>query len=117
VTVSGDETRLKQIVWNLLSNAVKFTPRGGHVVADVRQRAGRAELRISDTGEGIDAAFLPDVFDGFRQGASRSKRAGLGLGLAIVRHLTELHGGTVMAESDGVGRGAAFTVSLPAERR
>jgi PAS domain S-box-containing protein len=113
--VSGDPDRLRQIVWNLLSNAVKFSQRGGQV--DVRLEAENAAVRIviRDQGQGIDPAFLPHVFERFRQGDSRGTReqGGLGLGLAIVRELTELHGGTVAAESDGAGKGATFTVTLP----
>ena len=111
----GDPDRLQQIVWNLLSNAIKFTPRGGRVDVTVRAAEGYAELTVTDTGLGISPDFLPHVFDRFRQGDSTTTRnfGGLGLGLAIVRHLAELHGGTVAADSDGVGRGASFTVRLP----
>ena len=116
--VSGDPDRLQQIVWNLLSNAVKFTPKGGRV--DVRLESGDAfvEIVVSDTGDGIRADFLPYVFDRFRQAESGMTRrnGGLGLGLAIVRHLTEMHGGTVSAESAGEGRGATFRVRLPVLR-
>jgi PAS domain S-box-containing protein len=114
--VSGDADRLRQVVWNLLSNAVKFSQRGGRV--DLRLEALNDAVRIviSDDGQGIDPAFLPHVFERFRQGESRGTReqGGLGLGLAIVRELTELHGGTVAASSEGLGKGATFTVSLPA---
>ena len=113
--VSGDAGRLQQIVWNLLSNAIKFTPRGGR--AEVRlERAGRnVRIRVSDTGQGVAPEFLPHVFDRFRQadGTSTRRHGGLGLGLAIVRHLTELHGGTVAADSPGEGLGASFTITLP----
>jgi signal transduction histidine kinase len=121
--VLGDAARLQQVSWNLLSNAVKFTPVGGRVevVVEPLQEAGAqgaktVELRVSDSGSGIPAAFLPHVFDRFRQADSSSTRAhgGLGLGLAIVRHLIELHGGTVRAESPGEGQGATFRVHLPA---
>jgi signal transduction histidine kinase/ActR/RegA family two-component response regulator len=114
-SVNGDEARLQQVVDNLLSNAIKFTPKGGSV--DVELEVIRAEVRITvrDTGIGIDPATLPEIFDRFRQGDTSSTRhyGGLGLGLAIVRNLTELHGGKVTAESGGEGRGSAFTVTLP----
>ncbi len=113
VRVFGDDARLQQVAWNLLSNAVKFTPRGGTVTVAVARVGSEARLRVTDTGEGIDPAFLPYVFEPFRQGASRSARAGLGLGLAIVRQIVELHGGTVAVASDGRGKGATFTVMLP----
>ncbi|MFT3775419.1 MAG: GAF domain-containing protein [Minicystis sp.] len=113
--VAGDPERLQQIFWNLLANAVKFTPAGGHVEAALAAEDGSVVAMVTDTGEGISTAFLPFVFDRFRQAdASTSRRhGGLGLGLAIVRHLVEMHGGQVSAESDGPGRGARFTVSLP----
>src|SRR5919202_952393 len=113
--VVGDTSRLQQIVWNLLSNAVKFTPEGGKVEVRLGQIAGQAQIQVADTGKGILPDFLPYVFDHFRQedGATTRKFGGLGLGLAIVRQLIELHGGTVFAESAGVGRGATFTVRLP----
>ncbi|APR82048.1 Chemotaxis protein methyltransferase CheR [Minicystis rosea] len=113
--VAGDADRLQQIFWNLLSNAVKFTPTGGRVSARVEVRDGALVTTVTDTGEGIPAPFLPFVFDRFRQAdASTSRRhGGLGLGLAIVRHLVELHGGEVSAESAGPGLGARFSVSLP----
>jgi signal transduction histidine kinase/ActR/RegA family two-component response regulator len=113
--VLGDATRLQQVVWNLLSNAIKFTPKGGHVKVALARRGAQAELTVSDSGEGIEAEFLPHVFDRFLQadsGASR-RHAGLGLGLSIVRQLVELHGGQVTAASAGRGQGATFTVSLP----
>lgn len=111
----GDPNRLQQIVWNLLSNAIKFTPRGGRVQLCLERTKTDAVLRVIDTGEGIDPAFLPYVFDRFRQADSSNTRPheGLGLGLSIVRHLVELHGGTVRAQSLGKGQGSAFTVSLP----
>ena len=113
--VLGDVSRLQQVVWNLLSNAIKFTPAGGQV--DVRlERAGSdAQLTVRDTGQGIALDVLPIVFDRFRQADSSATRrhAGLGLGLAIVRHLVELHGGTVRADSEGPGQGAVFTIRLP----
>ncbi|HLL74650.1 MAG TPA: HAMP domain-containing sensor histidine kinase [Pyrinomonadaceae bacterium] len=113
--VSGDAGRLEQIVMNLLSNAVKFTPEGGRVSVTLDASSAEARLVVGDTGCGIEAEFLPHVFERFRQsdGAGNLRRAGLGLGLAIVRHLVELHDGTVKAESDGPDRGATFTVRLP----
>ncbi|HEY2389156.1 MAG TPA: response regulator [Candidatus Binatia bacterium] len=113
--VAGDPGRLQQIVWNLLSNAVKFTPKNGKVGLQIEGIESQAHIRVSDSGRGIDTAFLPHIFDRFRQADSSSTRTegGLGLGLAIVRHLVELHGGTVEAGSPGLGRGATFTVRLP----
>ncbi|OUL33273.1 hybrid sensor histidine kinase/response regulator [Nostoc sp. 106C] len=113
--VVGDVNRLQQIVWNLLSNAVKFTPKGGRVDVQLERIHSHIQLRVSDTGGGIAADFLPYVFERFRQADSSSTRShgGLGLGLAIVRHLVELHGGTVSAESPGIGQGATFIVNLP----
>ncbi|MGB7926374.1 MAG: CHASE domain-containing protein [Pyrinomonadaceae bacterium] len=113
--VAGDANRLQQVVWNLLSNAVKFTPTGGRVQVQLRQSDGYVEIVVSDTGQGIDKEFLPYVFERFRQADSSTTRqhGGLGLGLAIVRHLVELHGGTVTAESAGEGSGTRFTVRLP----
>jgi PAS domain S-box-containing protein len=116
-TVLGDATRLQQVVWNLLSNAVKFTPPGGHVRVDLTRSSRALHLVVSDTGQGIDADFLPRIFDRFRQADSGQTRehTGLGLGLAIVRHLVELHGGTVSAQSGGVGAGTQMSVDLPAD--
>ena len=127
--VMGDSNRLQQVVWNLLSNAIKFTPAGGRVevrlsvVSDESQRTpggtpgtiNYAQIQVSDTGQGISADFLPYLFDRFRQADSTITRShgGLGLGLSIVRQLVELHGGTVCADSPGVGQGATFTVHLP----
>ena len=113
--VYGDCERLQQVVWNLLSNAVKFTPAGGWVQVNLHQVAGHAEIAVEDSGTGIKADFLPHVFDRFRQadGSTTRTHGGLGLGLAIVRHLVELHGGSASAESEGEGHGARFTVSLP----
>jgi CheY-like chemotaxis protein len=113
--VSGDAGRLQQVVWNLLSNAVKFTPRNGRIQVQVEGRNSRAHIRITDTGRGIDPAFLPYIFERFRQADSSSTRSegGLGLGLAIVRHVVALHGGTVEAESAGPGQGSTFIVQLP----
>ena len=114
--VQGDEVRLQQVVWNLMWNALKFTPAGGRVEVVVRATDEGAELVISDTGIGIAPDFLPHVFEPFRQGtpAASDPTRGLGLGLAIVRQLVELHGGQIDAFSDGVGLGARFRVSLPA---
>lgn len=111
--VIADEARLQQVVWNLLSNAVKFTPRGGAVTVVVKAVKGCAELVVSDTGEGIGAEFLPHIFEPFRQGASATMRTGMGLGLAIVQRLVDLHGGRITATSEGPAKGAEFTVSLP----
>jgi len=112
--VSGDSDRLQQVVWNLLSNAVKFTPPQGRVEVRLGSVDGYARIQVQDTGKGISAEFLPHVFDRFRQADSTTTRAegGLGLGLAIVRNLVELHGGTVWAESAGAGQGTTFTVEL-----
>ena len=112
---SGDPDRLQQVIWNLLSNAVKFTPSGGHVTIAVRRLGGVDEIVVSDTGIGIDPAFLPNVFESFRQADASTTRAhgGLGLGLSIVRQLVALHGGEVSAESGGKDKGATFTVRLP----
>src|SRR5688572_16121533 len=113
--ISADSARLHQIIWNLLSNAVKFTPRGGKIAIRIEQEAAHAKVTVHDTGQGIDPEFLPRVFDRFRQADSSTTRSfgGLGLGLAIVRHLIELHGGTVSAESEGVGKGATFFARFP----
>ncbi|MGA8808047.1 MAG: ATP-binding protein [Thermoanaerobaculia bacterium] len=113
--VEGDANRLQQIVWNLLSNAIKFVPRGGHIEVHLVRTENAARIMVSDDGPGIDPAFLPHVFERFRQADGGSARAhsGLGLGLAIVRHLAEIHGGSVTAESNGLGKGATFTVELP----
>jgi PAS domain S-box-containing protein len=115
LALSGDPARLQQVVWNLLSNAIKFTPRGGRVEIAFARADSNAEIVVSDTGQGIKPEFLPYVFDRFRQADSSTTRrhGGLGLGLAIVRHLVELHGGTVRAESEGEGRGSTFVVTLP----
>ncbi len=111
----GDPERLQQVLWNLLSNAIKFTPRSGVVDLRLESDAGEVKLSVEDSGEGIPAALLPHIFERFRQADSTTTRphGGLGLGLAIVRHLVELHGGTVSAESPGKGRGSRFTVRLP----
>ncbi|HEY0082307.1 MAG TPA: ATP-binding protein [Pyrinomonadaceae bacterium] len=114
-TVSGDAGRLRQVVWNLLSNAVKFTPEGGRVEVRLERDGSRARVAVSDTGKGIAPDFLPHVFERFRQADAKTTRAfdGLGLGLAIVRHLVEAHGGTVRAESPGEGLGTTFSIYLP----
>jgi PAS domain S-box-containing protein len=113
--ILGDAHRLQQVVWNLLSNAVKFTPAGGLVALSVERSGDCVEIAVTDTGAGISAAFLPHVFERFRQaeGGSARKLGGLGLGLSIVRHVVEAHGGGVRATSDGPGTGATFTVRLP----
>ena len=115
VTVLGAADRLQQVLWNLLINAVKFTPRQGRVYVGLRRAADDAELTVSDSGEGIAAEVLPHIFERFRQEDSSSTRAhaGLGLGLALVRHVVEAHGGSVRAESPGKGKGATFVVRLP----
>jgi signal transduction histidine kinase len=116
-TVTADPVRLQQVVWNLLANAIKFTPVGGRVTMRFRrvEGDGAVDLLVSDTGIGISPAFLPHVFERFRQAEAGTTRryGGLGLGLAIVRHLVELHGGSVLAESAGAGLGATFRVRLP----
>jgi PAS domain S-box-containing protein len=113
--VTGDPARLQQIIWNLISNAIKFTPQDGQVEVRMERRDSHLELRVRDSGIGIDKQFLPFIFDRFRQADSSTTRVhgGLGLGLAIVRHLVELHGGTVHAESHGTGQGSTFKVKLP----
>jgi signal transduction histidine kinase len=115
IQVYGDRDRLQQVVWNLVSNALKFTPKGGRVEVELTDEDGDAAIRVTDTGIGIPADFLPYVFDRFRQADSSMSRrhSGLGLGMAIVRHLVELHGGTVSAESEGEGKGATFRLRLP----
>jgi CheY-like chemotaxis protein len=114
-TVTGDPDRLRQVIWNLLSNAVKFTPDGGRITLSVVRGEHTLDLQVSDNGLGIRPEFLPYVFDRFSQADRTASRrhAGLGLGLAIVRHLVELHGGQVFVASDGEGKGSTFTVSLP----
>jgi PAS domain S-box-containing protein len=115
ISIPGDPVRLQQVVWNLLSNAIKFTPRGGRVQIRSERVNSHLEIVVSDTGQGIPPQFLPYVFDRFRQADQKTSRqhGGMGLGLAIVRHLVEMHGGTVHADSDGEGKGATFTVMLP----
>ncbi len=113
--IAGDPDRLQQVLWNLLSNAVKFTPRGGRVQVALARVDSHVEIAVGDTGRGIPAEFLPHVFERFQQAETGTTRGqgGLGLGLAIVRHIVELHGGTVHVESGGPDRGATFTVTLP----
>lgn len=113
--ISADSARLQQIIWNLLSNAVKFTPHGGEIFVRLEQDGSDVRITIKDTGQGIAPEFLPRVFDRFRQADSSTTRSfgGLGLGLAIVRHLVELHGGTVSAQSDGTNKGATFSATFP----
>jgi PAS domain S-box-containing protein len=119
IEIEGDEVRLQQVVWNLLSNAVKFTEPGGRIHVRLRADGERAEIVVRDTGIGIPPDLLRTIFDRFRQGdpAAGQSRAGLGLGLAIVRHIVDAHGGDVEASSEGVRRGASFTVRLPIRRR
>nr|WP_238360918.1 ATP-binding protein [Iningainema tapete] len=114
-SISGDTDRLQQVVWNLLSNAIKFTPQGGRVEVRLARIDSCVEITVTDTGIGIKPEILPYIFERFRQADSSSTRShgGLGLGLAIVRHLVELHGGTVHAQSPGEGQGATFTIKLP----
>ncbi|WP_332876405.1 hybrid sensor histidine kinase/response regulator [Massilia sp. S19_KUP03_FR1] len=115
-TIAGDPARLQQVIWNLLSNAIKFTPGGGTVNIELAQQAGQVQITVRDTGVGIRPEFITHVFERFRQAdASTTRRhGGLGLGLSIVKHLIEQHGGTVRAESEGEGLGASFTIELPA---
>ncbi|MEM1391830.1 MAG: PAS domain S-box protein, partial [Cyanobacteria bacterium P01_H01_bin.150] len=114
-TVNGDAGRLQQVIWNLLSNAIKFTPHNGHIWITLTQVENRAQIQIKDSGKGINKEFLPYLFEHFRQedSATNRKFGGLGLGLAIVRQLVELHGGSVKADSPGAGQGATFTVEIP----
>jgi diguanylate cyclase len=116
--VHGDTTRLQQIVWNLLTNAIKFTPQNGQVSASVSTDDGYAVLTVTDSGRGISKSFLPHVFEPFRQAEPSTSRTGggLGIGLSIVKHLVELHGGTIAAASEGEGRGSTFIVRLPLAR-
>ena len=115
VTVLGDRNRLQQVFWNLISNAIKFTPKGGRIQLALKREDSTVEITVHDSGEGIAAEFLPHVFDRFKQADSSTTRphGGIGLGLSIVRHLLELHGGTVKAASPGPGKGSTFTVCLP----
>ena len=116
--IAGDPARLRQVLWNLLANAVKFTPPGGVIELRVAERASDVEITVSDTGPGIPLDFLPHVFEPFRQAESGASRVagGLGLGLSIVRHIVEAHGGTCSAHSNGPGSGARFSVRLPSSR-
>lgn len=116
--VDGDRLRLQQIAWNVLNNAVKFTPAGGRIEISLGSEGDSAVLVVTDTGQGIDPSFLPHVFEMFRQadGSNRRRHGGLGIGLALVRQLVQLHGGTISAESDGANKGARFTVRLPLMR-
>jgi CheY-like chemotaxis protein len=113
--IAGDANRLQQVVWNLLSNAIKFTPKGGKVQVLMERVNSHIEITVNDTGQGIDPQFLPHIFERFRQADASSTRShgGLGLGLAIAKQLVELHGGSISAESPGIGKGATFSVVLP----
>ena len=117
VTVMGDSDRLSQVLINLLTNAIKFTPASGSITLELSvinpDSAAYAEIRVTDTGSGIAAVFLPHVFDRFRQAEGSHSAKGLGLGLAIACHIVELHNGTIHADSAGEGQGATFTVRLP----
>lgn len=117
--VNGDPVRLEQIIWNLLNNAIKFTPKGGAVAVELGRNDSQAVLSVKDNGQGIDSSFLPHVFEIFRQADAGTTRAqsGMGVGLAVVRQLVELHGGNVSVFSDGPGRGAQFTVRIPLSRQ
>ena len=113
--VQADPVRLEQIIWNLLNNSVKFTPHGGRITVQLEEADDEIVLKVSDNGQGIDTSFLPHIFEIFRQadpGTSRSQQ-GMGIGLAVVQQLVELHGGSVSACSDGVGKGATFMIRLP----
>ena len=113
--VSGDADRLQQVVWNVLSNAAKFTPAGGRVEISLSQTVAHVQIQIKDSGPGMDPSFLPHVFERFRQadGSTTRTHGGLGLGMAIVRHLVELHGGTIAVENRDDASGAIFTILLP----
>ena len=113
--VSADGARLKQVMWNVLSNAVKFTPLGGRIDVQMKPDGSYAQIEVRDTGIGISADFLPHVFERFRQSHTANNQAlgGLGLGLALVRYVAEMHGGTVRADSSGLGQGSTFTIKLP----
>jgi signal transduction histidine kinase len=114
--VLGDRQRLRQIFDNLLSNALKFTPSGGRIIVTVENEEAQAIVRVRDTGRGISHDLLPHIFDRYKQADAAAEQAGLGLGLTIVAELIRLHGGTIDARSEGEGRGATFTVRLPAAR-
>src|SRR6185295_1469970 len=115
IVVAADTGRMQQVLWNLIANSLKFTPSGGRIEASIGIEQDSAVVRIADSGEGIALEFLPHVFDRFRQETSDVTRqhSGLGIGLSLGRHLTELHGGTVAAESRGKGHGATFVIRLP----
>src|SRR5262249_40617025 len=115
VRLAADPDRMQQVFWNLLSNAIKFTPKGGVISVGMHRNGSETRIVVSDNGEGIPAEFLPHVFERFSQADSTNVRShgGLGVGLAIVRYIVELHGGNVTVESAGKGRGARFTVALP----
>lgn len=113
LVVAADAARLGQVVWHLVANAVKFTPVGGAIRIEAGCRGDEAHVRVTDSGEGIEPDLLPFVFAPFRQGVTRAKREGVGLGLSLVKHIVELHGGVVGASSPGRGQGASFTFSLP----
>jgi signal transduction histidine kinase len=117
--VRADPARMQQIIWNLLGNAIKFTPSGGDVSLELRREQTEIVIRVADTGQGIAPEFMPHIFDRFRQADATSTRrnGGLGLGLAITQQLIDLHGGAITAQSDGIGKGAAFTVRLPRTQR
>jgi CheY-like chemotaxis protein len=116
--MTGDAARMRQVLWNLLANAVKFTPAGGRIDVVAREGPADVEISVKDSGPGIEASFLPHVFEPFRRGESIATRTvgGLGLGLAIVRHVVEAHGGTVSADSNGADTGSMFVVRLPTAR-
>ena len=113
LALTGDPDRLRQVVWNVLANAVKFTPSGGRIDIVLSRRGDEAELAITDTGMGIPAEVLPNIFERFHQAEGQRGRGGLGLGLSIVKHVVEAHGGSVRASSDGPGTGATFVIRLP----
>ena len=117
--VDADPVRLQQIVWNLLNNSIKFTPPGGIIAVSISAGNGNVTLTVKDDGQGIDARFLPHVFEIFRQADSVTRRArsGMGIGLAVVKQLVELHGGTVAVASDGAGHGSEFTITLPRSKQ
>ena len=115
--VQADSSRMQQVIGNILSNAIKFTPSGRQVDLRVERSESALQIRVSDQGEGIDPSFLPHVFDRLRQAEGSHKRAGLGLGMAIARHIVELHHGEITAQSEGPGRGATFIVTLPLEAK
>jgi signal transduction histidine kinase len=115
--VEADSSRMQQVIGNILSNAIKFTPSGRSVELRLDRRDAMLRISVTDEGEGIEPAFLPHVFERLRQGEGASKRSGLGLGLAIARHIVELHHGEIAAESEGLGKGARFIVSLPLARQ